>query len=122
HAMPTRHREGAQVISPPAGPGSDEISQGVIELPGRLVHLLPERVENGQGLAAALVRVELDVIAVAVGWEEAVNAASSEEFLADDFIQELLRVVKKLPSFDPELRIIENRGVASAQFPGMEKW
>ncbi len=68
----------------------------MVELVGGLVHLLAQEMERGQDLGAGVIGVELDIVAHGIGGEEAINAARREQFPADDFVQQLLRILKEL--------------------------
>ena len=61
-----RHRETAEVIrsaSLSAVRRRDEIRQAMIELSGRLLHLLPQKMKCREFLCARFVRVNLDIVA-----------------------------------------------------------
>src|SRR5206468_12946050 len=96
---------------------SDEVGKAVVGLAGPFVHLLAQEMEGGQDLAAVFVGVKLDIVADWVGGEEPIDRASEEEVFADDFIQQLLRVLEEFLGF----RSFQNRRIAPAQFPRVEE-
>ena len=48
--------------------------------------------ESGQNLGSGLVAVKLDVVTDPVGGKEAIDAAGLQEFVARNFIEQLLRL------------------------------
>ena len=93
----------------------------MIILPGGLVHLLAQEMENRQDLRARFVRVNLHVVADVVGREEPINRAGGQQFLTDYVLEQFLRVIEKLSCFAANLRVLKNAGVPPAQFPRMKE-
>ena len=97
--------------------GRDVVGQAMVELVSGLVHLLAQEMEAGQDLGSGIIGIKLEVIPYGIGREKAINGSDGEQFLGNDFLQQLLGIFEKLA----RLRALENGGIASAQFPGMEK-
>ena len=88
----------------------------------RLVDLLPEEMKGGQDLGPRMVGVKFHIVTNAVGGEEAINAARLEQFPAHNFAQQRLSIGEQLASFFAVPRMVQDRWVAPAQFPGVEEW
>ena len=116
------HGKRAQIIGEAGLFGSDEVGQRILGFALRLLHLLPQRIEGRQQACARRVRVELDVVAHAIRREKTGHAARGELLLADDFMQQLLRVVEKLLGLGPDGFVLEDARINALQLPGVEKW
>src|SRR6266566_2425420 len=77
--------------------------------------------ERGEHLSARLVGVQLDVVADAVGGEQAINATSGQQLCVGHVGQEFLRVSEKFAGFFAVPGVIEDRRITSAEFPGVEE-
>src|SRR5438132_264220 len=93
----------------------------MIELPGRFLHLLSQKVKRRQFFTARFIDKQIDVIAVSSSSPESKNAAGCEQIFGCDFIQDLLRIVKEFPRLLADCRIVKDRRIPSAQFPNMKK-
>src|ERR1043166_5610959 len=90
----------------------------MIELVGRLVHLLTEKVESSQRLPPRFVREKLDVIAHTVRGEQTVHRPGGQQLSRDDIGEQGLGIVEELFGF----WIVQDSRITAAQLPGMEKW
>src|SRR3989442_11856156 len=99
----------------------DEIGEAPVRAAIGLLDLLAEEVERREHLSARFVGVQLDVVADAVGGEQAINAASGQQLLAGHVGQKFLCVSEKFAGFFAVPGVIENRRITSAEFPGMEE-
>ena len=70
---------------------------------------------------AGVVGENHDVLALAVGGEEAADAAELERVGGYDFGEEGLGVVEKFLRLGAAIRIFENRRVAATQFPSVKE-
>src|SRR5687767_637092 len=61
-SLARRHGEASEKIGQPARLWGDKIREGMIEFPGRLVHLLPEGVKRRQNFVASGGGIQLDVV------------------------------------------------------------
>src|ERR1700736_5040910 len=120
-----RNSETADVIllrrSLTTGCRRNEVGQTVVRLTGRFLHLLSKKIEGCQFFPTFVVGKKIDIIAPAVRRPETVNTAGNERFLANDLLQQLLRVVEELARLLSDCWIIKDRRVPATQFPGMKK-
>src|SRR6266487_982461 len=98
----------------------DEIGEAPVRAAIGLLDLLAEEVERREHFSARFVGVQLDVVADAVGGEQAINAASSQQFCAGHVGQKFLRVSEKFAGLFPMPGVIEDGRITSAEFPGVE--
>src|SRR6266853_397024 len=101
--------------------GSDEVCQAPVRAAVGLLDLLAEEVERREHLSARFVGVQLDVVADAVGGEQAINASSGQQLCVGDVGQKFLRVSEKFAGFFAVPGVIEDRRITSAEFPGVEE-
>src|SRR5262245_55627602 len=99
----------------------DKIGQAPVGRAVGLLDLLAEEMEPCQDGAARVVRVKLHVVAKRIRGEETIDGSGPEQLLADDFIQQLLRVGEKLPGLFAVPSVLEYGWVTATQLPGVEK-
>src|ERR1051325_7397929 len=86
----------------------NEICETMIELPGRLLHLLPQETKTR-------VRIrKIDIVAGCASGPESEDAARDERFLCDDLLQNFLRIIEKLARLFSNRRIVEDRRISAA--------
>ena len=100
---------------------SDEIGEAPVRCSIFLRNLLAQEMKPSQNIRPRFVGVEFHVIADAIGQEESVNASRLKRSAFDDPRQQLLRISEQLARFLAVLRMIENRRIASAQFPRVKE-
>src|SRR5579863_5258185 len=118
---PRSYRKRAQIISPAALLGRDEIGESVIRFPLGLRDLLAQRVESGENARAGFVGINFDIFKDAIGGEKAENGASREQLFADNAGEQLLRIVEQFFRLWPNAFLLEDSRIDSAQFPRVEK-
>ena len=74
NAQTRRDRERAEVVAPPAADRRDEIGETPVRFGVRDDFLLPQHRKARRFLAATLIGEQDEVVAVAGGWPEAVDA------------------------------------------------
>ena len=99
----------------------DEVGETPVRCAISLFDLLAEEMKFGQNLCPRFVRVKLHVVAHPVRREETINTVRPDQFLADDLIQQLLRVGKQLARLLAVFLMLKNLRIHTAQFPGVEK-
>ncbi len=77
--------------------------------------------ESGQNLRSGFIRVKFDVIANPVCRKKSVDAARLQQFTADNFPQQLLRVGKEFARFLAVFLVLENLRINAAQFPNVKE-
>src|SRR5437868_15482318 len=77
--------------------------------------------KSRQRLGPRFIAVNLDIVTDGFRRPECENAARGEKFLGANLLQQLLRVIEKLARLFAHDRIVEDRRIASTQFPGMEE-
>src|SRR5581483_709991 len=105
-------RERADVVAPGAG-RSDVVREAAIGARVAVGGLLPEEREAG----AAVVIVDNDIVAVGRRRPEAVDTPRRDQPVADDLVEERLRVVEELARGG----LGEERRVAALDLPGVEE-
>src|SRR5262249_21775193 len=101
--------------------GRDEVSQRIEVVLAFAFPLLPQRMEAAYLFATGFVGVYDDIVALRGGWPETIHAASSEQLLRDDLIQQLVRIVEQLTRGFAKLRIIENAWILALQLPSQKE-
>ena len=74
-----------------------------------------------QHLRPRFVGVELHVVAHRIRREETVNRARGEQFFADDFVEQLLRIREELARLLAVFFVLQDRRITPAQFPRVEE-
>src|SRR5260370_8805960 len=98
------------------------ISQAMIELSRRLLHLLPQKIKRREFLPSRLIAIKIDIVSDGVCRPKGVNASGGERLLHGDLIEKVLRVIEKFARLFADHRIIQYRRVTAAQFPYMKEW
>src|SRR4029077_2799205 len=93
----------------------------MIELSRRLLHLLTQKIKGGDFFSAAVVSVNMNVIADCVCGPQSVNAARDQEIFRCNALKEFLRVIEKFARFFAHLWVVEDRRITATQFPRMKK-
>ena len=125
HTVAGGHGEGADEVLHAAITGRHEVGERQVGGAAGHLLLLAEHVEAQQVsrcLGASVFRrrhglVEHDVLALRVRGPEAVDAAGRDQPAGDNPVEERARVVVHLPCRGAVLRVIEDGGEASLQFP-----
>src|ERR1043166_95868 len=120
-ANAARYRKSTEMIRQPAGFRRDQISEAPIGRTIGLLHLLAEEMEFGVYFLSRLIAVEINIIANCVRREEAVNRASLDQFVSDNFSEQFLRVGKKFARLFAVLLVLKNGRIASPQFPRVKE-
>src|SRR5260370_38933085 len=101
---------------------SNVISKAMIELPRRLLHLLPQKIRRREFLPSRFIAIKIDIVSDGVCWPKGVNASCGEQILHGDLIEKVLRVAKKFARLFADHRIIQYRRITASQFPYMNAW
>src|SRR3954468_10062506 len=101
--------------------GRDVIRKTMVELTGRLLHLLTQKIKGGDFFSAVLVSVNINVVADGICRPKSVNAARCQEIFRCNALKKFLRISEQSARLSADLWVIENRRVTSTQFPRMEK-
>src|SRR4029077_11039410 len=99
----------------------DVISQAMIELPCRLLHLLPQKIEHREFLPSRFIAIKIEIVSDGVCRPKGVNTLRGERILHGDLIEKLLRVIEKFARLFADHWIIQYRRVTAAQFPYMKE-
>src|SRR5437868_2632408 len=75
---------------------ADKIGQAMVELAGRLLHLLSQEIKRCELLASRFVSEKIDVIAARSRRPESEHAARGQQIFRDDLLQDFLCVIKEL--------------------------
>ena len=111
--------EAADVVGETAVVWGAEVGEGAVGGVVFFLHLLPEEVEGGDGILVGV--VDVDIVAVAVGGEEAVDGTGGEEVFVDDALEELFGVVEDFAGAVAEFAFLfEHVGVGAVDIPGPE--
>ena len=113
--------EGAEPVGYVAAHGGDKIGQRVVGFACRTAVLLAQAVPGHADFLALFVAVEVNVVARAVGGENAPDGAGGEQALCHDAVQHGLRVLKYAARGLAHFGRLQDGGVASVQIPGLEK-
>ena len=117
-----RQREGSDIVHLAARVGSDKISEAILRFTPVALVLLTEEMQGGEGLSLPGIGVELDVISVGVGREEAGDGPGFEELLRDDGSEQAEGVVVQLAGLFTDDRILKYLRELSRELPGREEW
>ena len=101
--------------------GRDEVSERPVRRAVALLHLLTEEMKLGENLGARFVGVNFHVFAHAIRGEETIDRRGANQFLGDDLVEQLLRVVEELGRFHAVFLVLKNLRINAAQFPGVEE-
>ena len=93
----------------------------MIELPGRLLHLLTQKIKGGDFFSAGVISVNMNVVADCVCGPKSVNAARDQKIFRCNAPKEFLRVIEKFARLFADLWVVKNRRVTATQFPRMKK-
>src|SRR4029078_597115 len=99
----------------------DVIRKTMIELTGRLLHLLTQKIKGGDFFSAVLVSVNINVVANGICGPKSINAARYQKIFRCNALKEFLRISEKFARLFTDLCVIEKRRVTSTQFPRMKK-
>src|SRR5438552_17959386 len=88
----------------------------MIELPRRLVHLLPQKIECGEFLSSCFISVKIDIVTNGVCRPKSMDAARREQIPCGGLFEEFLLVVEKFARLFADYRILKYRRVTAAQF------
>src|SRR3954471_16306735 len=94
--------------------GRDVIRKTMVELTGRLLHLLTQKIKGGDFFSAVLVSVNINVIADGICGPKTINAARCQEIFRCNAVKEFLRIIEKLARLFADLWVIENRRITAA--------
>ena len=89
----------------------NKIRQTPVRRAVSLFNLLAQKMERRQHLAARFVGVKLHVVAHPVRREKTVNTVRLDQFLADDLLQQLLRVGKQFARLLAVFLMLKNLGI-----------
>src|SRR6266550_4511027 len=87
-------RESAQIIERIR---RDVVGEAVIELIRRFLHLLAKEMESRERFGARFVGINFNVVTDCFRGPESENAASGQQFLRSNSIEQLLRVIEQFP-------------------------
>ena len=121
HADARRDGEKAQVVGQAGLLGRDVVGQRFVGVVPRLLALLAQRVDAGQDVRAALIRIEFNVVADSVSWEKAVDAVRPQRLVGHKLCQKRLGLLKELARAFADGRVLQNVRVAAVQLPGAEE-
>src|SRR5437867_999723 len=93
----------------------------MIELSGGLLQLLSQEIKRRKFFAPRLIDEKIDIITSRGCRPKSKDTACSQQTFGGDFIQDLLRVIKKLARLFSNCGIVENCRISSAQFPHVKK-
>ena len=99
----------------------NEIGEREIRLPLRLLDLLSQEMKSSTHCGARLVGEENHIIPDSIRGKEPIDRTGGEQFLGDDGGQKLLRGRKQLGRLLAVFLMLQDRWIASAKLPGMEK-
>src|SRR6516165_599484 len=120
-----RDRESTQIIvyrlSLTAVRRRDVIRETMIELSRRLLHLLTQKIKDGELFSPRLISVEMNVVTDGVCGPKSVNTARDQQIFGGNALKEFLCVIEKFARFFADLWVIKNRRVTAAQFPRMKE-
>ena len=97
------------------------IRETMIELSGRLLHLLTQKIKRGDFFSAGVISVNMNVVADGVCGPKSVNAARDQEIFRCNALEEFLRIIEKFARFFAHLWVVEDRRVTATQFPRMKE-
>src|SRR3954452_8383787 len=106
--MAGSYGECANVIAQAALFGRNEIREAELRIARGFFELLAEKMESGEDLLAASVRVQLNVVADGVGREKAINAPCLDEAFLDHQVQQFLSIREELAGLFAVLFMLEN--------------
>src|SRR6185503_19091572 len=99
----------------------DVIRETMIKLSSRLLHLLTQKIKGGDFFSAAVVSINMNVIADCVCGPESVNTARDQEIFRRNARKEFLRIGEKFARLVADLWVIENSRITATHFPRMKK-
>ena len=99
----------------------DEVGEAIARLAVGLLNLLAQEMKSGERLGSRFVRVELHVLTDAIGGEQSIDTAWLKQLLADNFVEQLLRVGEEFAGFLAMFLVVQDCRIAAAQFPGVEE-
>src|SRR5262245_28732792 len=99
----------------------DVISETMIELSGRFLHLLTQKIKRGDFFTANVVSMHMNIVADSVCWPKSVNDPRNQESFRCDAPKEFLSIIEKFTRLFADLCIVENRWVTTTQLPRVKK-
>src|SRR5690606_38466137 len=120
-ALAGRDGERAYIVGATRFARRDKIGQRTVRMAGRLLRLLPQRVEGTEDLRPTVVGVQLDIIPNAVRRPDAHHTVTAQESLPADAIQQRVRVIEQLPGFGSDIRQVEYFRVLAFELPRNEE-
>src|ERR1700676_3127388 len=93
----------------------------MICLAGWLWHLLPQEIKRRQLVRSFFVDIKIDIVTSSLGRPKSVKAARREQLILRDFVEQFLGIIKELACLGADRWIVENRRIASTQFPRVKE-
>ncbi len=116
------HREKAHVVVHAAVRRGDEVGEAKVWVPGAFLGLLAEHVKPRNGIPGGALRTNLDVVGPGpAGGKKAEDAIGGNEIVANDLVEEDIRVLEKALGFLSRGGRVENVGIFSLELPGKKK-
>ena len=121
-AVAGRDGERPDVVRQASLRGGNEVGQRDVRAARRLLHLLPQRPERGEAVAAIVVAPHRDVVVVhGVGGPEPDDGVRLQPVLAHDPLEQCQRVTVEVARGRTDLRVVQDRGVQPFQLPRREE-
>src|SRR5207237_10752409 len=91
------------------GSRRNEITDRVIRLSGRFLHLLPQEIKGREPARPSSIKIKIDIVPYGIRRPKRVNSARGQQVFSDDLFKKFLRILKKFARLFADYGIIESR-------------